>query len=214
MPLLLPFFKFDVQAWLTSETVMLMNNEQRGAFIQLLAKCWACLSCTLPNDVEKVKALADWKGSEEDFTRVFLCFIPDKKHPERRLNERLMKEWKEAKLKQAFYAERAKAGADARWAEKPARTPTVNNGRNYVAESKEVLTFLNEKTHKQFRAVDATLAPIQARLKSGIDVQTCRTLIMRKVHDWLADEKMTKFLRPETLFNKTKFEGYLAEVTK
>ncbi len=119
MPLLLPFFKFDVQAWLTSETVMLMTNEQRGGFIQLLAKCWAHLSCSLPNDRERVKALADWMGSDEEFERVWGCFKSDRKQPDRLINTRLMKEWKEAKLKQAFYAERAKAGADARWADKP-----------------------------------------------------------------------------------------------
>lgn len=122
MPLLLPFFKFDVQAWLTSETVMLMMNDQRGGFITLLAKCWAHLSCSLPNDRERVKALADWRGNDEEFERVWGCFIPDRKQPDRLINRRLMKEWKEAKLKQAFYAERAKAGAEARWADKPVRT--------------------------------------------------------------------------------------------
>lgn len=89
----------------------------------------------------------------------------------------------------------------------------ATNGRNYRDESKTILSFLNEKTGKRFREVDANLAFIEARLRSGVEVQDCRTLIARKVRDWGADEKMTRYLRPETLFNKTKFETYLAEVT-
>ena len=87
------------------------------------------------------------------------------------------------------------------------------NGRDYRAESKLVLAFLNEKTGKKFREVDVTLDLITARLKSGIDVQTCKTLIARKVRDWTPKPEMQPYLRPETLFNKTKFETYLAEVT-
>lgn len=140
MPLLLPFFKFDVQAWLTSETVSLMNNEQRGAFVTLLAKCWATITCTIPNDLGLVQQLADWKGSDDQFEQVWRCFMPDKKHPTRLFNRRLMKEWREAKLRQAFYAERAKAGADARWADKPVvrkkRTPTTAVPTDWLAELK------------------------------------------------------------------------------
>lgn len=85
--------------------------------------------------------------------------------------------------------------------------------RNFKQEAKEVLQFLNEKTGKKFREVDASLSFIEARLKSGVEVQDCRTLIARKVRDWLSDPKMMKYLRPETLFNATKFETYLAEVS-
>lgn len=87
------------------------------------------------------------------------------------------------------------------------------NGRNYQEEAKMILAFLNAKTGKKFREVPANLMLIQARLKSGVDVQTCRTLIMRKIHDWKEKPEMQVYLRPETLFGKTKFEGYLAEVT-
>jgi uncharacterized phage protein (TIGR02220 family) len=87
------------------------------------------------------------------------------------------------------------------------------NGRNYREEAKALLDFLNEKTGKGFRVNDTNMEFIMARLRSGVDSQTCRTLIMRKVRDWLPDPKMSMYLRPETLFNKTKFETYLAEVT-
>lgn len=111
-----------------------------------------------------------------------------------------------------------KKAALKRWGEERRRRtvdhpPVITNGRDYVAESKEVLAFLNLKTSKQFREVDANLGPIQARLKSDVDVQACKTLIARKVRDWSTNADMVKYLRPETLFNKTKFETYLAEVT-
>lgn len=97
---------------------------------------------------------------------------------------------------------------------KPNHTEACANvSRNYRDEAKEVLKFLNEKTSKKFREVDVTLDLIAARLKSGVDVQTCKTLIARKVRDWTPKPEMAGYLRPETLFNKTKFETYLAEVT-
>ena len=85
--------------------------------------------------------------------------------------------------------------------------------RNYQAEAKEVLAFLNEKSGKKYREVGVNLDLIISRLKSGVTAQQCKTLVMRKVRDWGTDEKMSRFLRPETLFNRTKFEAYLAEVT-
>lgn len=89
-----------------------------------------------------------------------------------------------------------------------------SNGRDYRSESKIILAFLNEKTGKQFREVEANLGFIESRLKSGVDVQVCKTLIARKVREWTAKPDMVGYLRPETLFNKTKFETYLAEVTQ
>jgi uncharacterized phage protein (TIGR02220 family) len=93
------------------------------------------------------------------------------------------------------------------------RSKSYTNGRNYREEAKVVLGFLNEKTGKKFRANDTNLEFVIARLKSGVDVQTCKTLIARKVRDWTPKPEMVPYLRPETLFNKTKFETYLAEVS-
>jgi uncharacterized phage protein (TIGR02220 family) len=89
--------------------------------------------------------------------------------------------------------------------------------RNYRADAREVLDFLNAKTGRQYRPVESTIAMIVARLKgqnldTEVDVQTCKSLIAKKVRDWNTDEKMAKYLRPETLFNRTKFESYLGEL--
>ena len=82
---------------------------------------------------------------------------------------------------------------------------------NHKAEALEVLEFLNETTGRKYRPVDATLKPIICRLKSGVTVQDCRTMIIRKWRDWHQDEKMEKYLRPATLFRAQNFEMYLAE---
>ena len=179
----------------------------------LLAQCWSENNCSLPSDPLALKKMLRWEGSDEEFGGVLACFQPLKKTG-RLTNPRLYQEWLDAKQRTEILSESGQRGAHKRWAARPTHQKPISNGRDYLAESKEILTFLNEKTGKHFREVDASLGFIQARLKSGIDVQTCRTLIMRKVHDWKERPDMQMYLRPETLFNKTKFEGYLAEVTK
>ena len=39
-----------------------------------------------------------------------------------------------------------------------------------------------------------------------------RAVVARKVAEWRDDPKMQKFLRPETLFNKTKCEQYVGDL--
>ena len=89
---------------------------------------------------------------------------------------------------------------------------SVSSNRKLREQATEVLKFLNEKTSRSFRYVDSTLRPIEARLKSGASVQDCKSVIAKKTRDWSSDEKMHKFLRPETIFNPTKFESYLGEL--
>lgn len=79
-------------------------------------------------------------------------------------------------------------------------------------EAIQVLNFLNEKVGKSYRPVEANLKLIEARLVSGVSVQQCRSVIARKRRQWLFNEDMEKYLRPATLFNRTKFEQYLGEL--
>lgn len=93
--------------------------------------------------------------------------------------------------------------------------PEVSNGsrksRPYKREAIEVLGFLNEKVGKTFRAVDTNLKLIEARIASGATAQNCKSVIARKAREWKNDPKMSKFLRPATLFSESKFEQYLGE---
>ena len=76
----------------------------------------------------------------------------------------------------------------------------------------EVVAYLNDLTGKSFKPkADATRKAIGARLNEGYTVDDCRRVIDAKVTDWGRDPKMKKYLRPETLFRASKFEGYLQE---
>ena len=77
-------------------------------------------------------------------------------------------------------------------------------------EALKLLSYLNAKANKSFRATEANLGFICARLKSGASFADCRGVIARKVREWKGTEH-EKYLRPETLFNRTKFESYLGQ---
>ena len=78
-----------------------------------------------------------------------------------------------------------------------------------------IVSYLNEKAGTKYRASSAkTKTVIHARLAEGFSLEDFKTVIDNKCADWLGDEKMEKYLRPETLFG-TKFEGYLnSKVTR
>ncbi len=73
----------------------------------------------------------------------------------------------------------------------------------------QVVSYLNEKAGTKFRPTTAkTKSMINARLTEGFTVEDFKAVIDKKCAEWIGDEKMEKYLRPETLFG-TKFEGYL-----
>lgn len=76
---------------------------------------------------------------------------------------------------------------------------------------KEVIDYLNAKAGTKYKpssAVNKRL--IDARIKDGYFLDDFKTVIQNKCATWLHDSKMSKYLRPQTLFG-TKFEGYLNE---
>ena len=77
-------------------------------------------------------------------------------------------------------------------------------------KAKLVLDALNQKTGKAFKYTDSNLRLIEARLKD-YTVEDCLKVIGIKCSQWKNDPQMNKYLRPETLFNATKFGGYLNE---
>lgn len=78
-----------------------------------------------------------------------------------------------------------------------------------------IVDYLNQKAGTKYKATSKkTKTCIHARLAEGFTVGDFKTVIDKKCADWLGDQKMEQYLRPETLFG-TKFEGYLnAKVTK
>lgn len=79
-------------------------------------------------------------------------------------------------------------------------------------EARNILTFLNEKVGRRFQPVKPNLDVIVSRLKEGATVVQCRQVIVKKTREWQGDETMSLYLRPATLFNRTKFWQYAGEL--
>lgn len=82
-----------------------------------------------------------------------------------------------------------------------------------TAEVREVIDYLNAKTGRQFRPVDANARHVRARLAEGYTVADCERVVDIMAGKWLGEESddgrdMGQYLRPETLFGP-KFDGYL-----
>lgn len=76
---------------------------------------------------------------------------------------------------------------------------------------KDVIDYLNEKIGARYKASSAiNKRLIDARVKEGYELDDFKRVIDNKVASWANDTKMSKYLRPQTLFG-TKFESYLNE---
>lgn len=75
-------------------------------------------------------------------------------------------------------------------------------------KAKEIIEYLNSKTGSGYRYSKASLTPIKARLAEGFTVEDCERVIDTKAEEWGGTE-MERYLRPQTLFSASKFEGYL-----
>lgn len=77
-----------------------------------------------------------------------------------------------------------------------------------------IIDHLNEKAGTRYRAsTPKTKANIRARWNEGYRLDDFIRVIDVKVADWLGDEKMARYLCPDTLFG-TKFEKYLNQPVK
>lgn len=81
-----------------------------------------------------------------------------------------------------------------------------------IEDAKDVLQYLNVKSNRAYRPVAANLDLIKARLTDGVSLADCKAVIDAKSSQWSDDDKMREYLRPGTLFNRTKFEQYLGQV--
>ena len=90
----------------------------------------------------------------------------------------------------------------------------TNQQQSLASQAMDVLQFLNEKTGRVYRPVEANIKLIIARLKSGATVMDCRQVIAKKTREWKGNEKMEEYLRPATLFNAIKFEQYVGELVE
>lgn len=77
-----------------------------------------------------------------------------------------------------------------------------------------IIAYLNEKAGTNYRSTTkGTQRLINARLAEGFTVDDFKAVIDKKCAEWQGGE-MQQYLRPETLFNGTKFESYLNSPVK
>lgn len=99
------------------------------------------------------------------------------------------------------------------------RSTTEGNGMEvYMSSNSDIaliLNYLNDKTGKSYKPTyKSNTSLVAARLKEGATVEECKAVIDSKVNEWLNDSKMSKYLRPATLFNPTKFAQYVGELAE
>ena len=80
---------------------------------------------------------------------------------------------------------------------------------SHSTAAREIIDYLNSKIGTHYRATTRkTQSLIKARMNEGFTVDDFKKVIDNKSAEWGKDSKMSKYLRPETLFG-TKFESYL-----
>jgi len=97
--------------------------------------------------------------------------------------------------------------------DKDIEEPLVGNKVSNNSQSneliKEVVNHLNLINNSKYKhTTDNTRKHIKARINDGYTFDDFKLVIEYKVYEWKNDEKMRKFIRPETLFG-SKFESYL-----
>jgi uncharacterized phage protein (TIGR02220 family) len=92
----------------------------------------------------------------------------------------------------------------------------LNNETNNSSNKKEideVIEYLNNKTGKEFKKKTSSHRKfISGRLNEGYSIDDLKYVIDIMCEEW-KDTNMDMYLRPETLFNPTKFQTYINKKT-
>jgi uncharacterized phage protein (TIGR02220 family) len=90
--------------------------------------------------------------------------------------------------------------------DKPKKSATTQQQRDIAIQ---IIEYLNTKAETTFSVkLGSNIELICARLKEGYTISDFKSVIDKKVKDWKGTD-WAKFLRPNTLFAKTKIENYL-----
>ena len=92
---------------------------------------------------------------------------------------------------------------------KSAQKQDKKSDNSYDNEILEIVNYLNKRINSNYRVSNPTNKKlITSKLKLGFTVNDFKIVIDNKVHDWINNPEMSKYLRPTTLFGN-KFENYL-----
>lgn len=84
----------------------------------------------------------------------------------------------------------------------------TDKSKTTPAELDKVIDYLNQKADTHYRKNATNRDLVKARINEGYTIQDCLTVIDNKTAQWLNTE-WEQYLRPRTLFQKSKFESYL-----
>lgn len=79
----------------------------------------------------------------------------------------------------------------------------------------DIVEFLNNVCKTQYKAeTKSTANHINARLNEGFSVEDLKLVISHQNALWSNNAEMSKYIRPQTLFNSEKFQGYLNDAKR
>lgn len=78
----------------------------------------------------------------------------------------------------------------------------------------EVVEYLNQILGTKYKpTTKITKTLVEGRQKEGYGFEDFKIVIDKKTKEWKDDKEKAKYLRPETLFHASKFEGYLNQLS-
>lgn len=235
-----PAFMFYPRDWICSNSVRKMTGQQVKAYMYLLCASWLeDERATIPPSDEDIAAMAcvdleTWLKIKGPILEKFSVLESG-----RRGNERLLEESSKVEVRSKSGSKGGSKTQANRVANRVANhqakvkpsvsysvsvsdsTSNADSERNllsgkpddlrgYHKDSRSALHVLNEESGKHFREVDANLKVISARLQEpDVTLDGVRAMIARQVKRWRGTSQ-EEYLRPETLFGKSKFDGYYA----
>jgi len=90
---------------------------------------------------------------------------------------------------------------------KPKVKAEVSEASILINAADKVIDYLNDRAGTNYKKAKSSRDPIAARLKD-FSTEECFLVIEKKCVEWLGTD-MAKYLRPQTLFQASKFESYL-----
>lgn len=99
---------------------------------------------------------------------------------------------------------------------KDSRQPAAQTDREVEITdlAKQILSHLNLVTGSRYQVSKSSLENIRARLGEHFTVDDLNLVVDYSQAKWGADIKMAEYLRPATLFQNSKFPGYLQSASK
>ena len=212
-----PWFKFTANNWL-SGSVQLLSDGEKGTYIDLMAKIWKEGGSLKVDKILSRKLRLDHAtvcDRIDSYCELNILVCEDDVLSIKFLSDQL-EAINEVSKKNSDNAKK-------RWSkDKLAMRPNANKKREEEKriekkENKKETNPCVEIIMEYFRSVTGSkhreAGDLGARLKDGYTVDDAKLVIDKKFKEWNGTD-MAKYIRPTTLFSKSKFDGYLNEIPK